>query len=152
MQDWLAGPARLTNKPEDEDRVLSLHDVCTALSFLHSRDLVHGALGSEAAMWFEGPRRCCACVCTFCRPAHWHGHAALSSVTHCCLQPARHSRGHKRRVTHPDTGFSALAALLHHLHPGFLLPQHGRQWYLQASRSARSSMSCSASAADAGGS
>ena len=57
VQDWLAGPARLTNKPEDEDRVLSLHDVCTALSFLHSRDLVHGALGSEAAMWFEGPRR-----------------------------------------------------------------------------------------------
>ena len=57
LQDWLAGPARLTNKAEDEDRVLSLHDVCTALSFLHSRDLVHGALSSEAVMWFEAPRR-----------------------------------------------------------------------------------------------
>ena len=57
LQAWLAGPARLTNKAEDEDRVLTLQDICLALDFLHARDLVHGALCTEAVMWFEQPRR-----------------------------------------------------------------------------------------------
>ena len=58
LQAWLAGPARLTNKAEDEDRMLTLQDICLALDFLHARDLVHGALSTEAVMWFEQPRRC----------------------------------------------------------------------------------------------
>lgn len=57
MQEYLAGKADLTAKPEEVNRSNILAHVCMGVNFMHERHLVHGAITTDHIMWFPEENR-----------------------------------------------------------------------------------------------
>ena len=57
FQEYLAGKADLSAKPEEVNRSNILAQVCMCINFMHQRHLVHGAITTDHIMWFSEEKR-----------------------------------------------------------------------------------------------